>query len=149
MTTFYKATRPDGTDFHSGKVDYAAALRDGTVLTHAVTATATFPPDKRTDASWYFSVSVTPTDCTGMRWPCRLFTVEPVGESWTPDATDLPSKRACTSLRVTAELSAHEVFGPQGEVVAAIIDRASRLTPDEVERLAVCGQASGKSCGGW
>ena len=29
MTVFYKATRPDGTDFYSGLVDYAAALASG------------------------------------------------------------------------------------------------------------------------
>ena len=129
MATYYKATRPDGTDFHTGLVDYAGALASGEPVTH--------PGGVRSatgDAATYLSVSTTSSDCTGFRWPCRLFAVEPV-DPWTPHATDLPNKRACLSLRVVEELPAWQVFGPNGERVVAVIDRASRLTADEIERL--------------
>lgn len=32
--TYYKATRPDGTDFRTGTIDYAAALRTGEIIRH-------------------------------------------------------------------------------------------------------------------
>ena len=63
--TYYKAVRPDGTDFYSGKVLWD---RVGEIVEH---------PNPGTDhARGYLSVSVSPADCTGMRWPCRLFEVE-------------------------------------------------------------------------
>ena len=136
MATYYKATREDGTDFHTGLVDYGAALASGEPVTH--------PGDVRSvtgDAATYLSVSTSAADCTGFRWPCRLFAVEPV-DPWTPHATDLPNKRACLSLRVVEELPAWQVFGPNGERVVAVIDRASRLTPAEVDRLVAAWDAS-------
>ena len=141
MTTFYKATRPDGTDFHTGLVDYGAALASGEPVTH--------PGDVRSatgDAATYLSVSTSAADCTGFQWPCRLFAVEPV-DPWTPHATDLPNKRACLSLRVVEELPAWQVFGPNGERVAAIVDRASRLTADEVDRLDAAWDAARDAAG--
>jgi hypothetical protein len=79
-----------------------------------------------------------------MRWPCRLFVVEPVGESWTPNARRLPNKRGCHALRVVGERPAHEALGPQGEHVAALVERARGLSSDELARLdAVRGAAWG------
>ena len=121
--THYKATRPDGTDFRTGTIKYE------------VGATVTHPSAKRVkgDPSTYLSVSTVPTDCTGFSWPCRLFEVEGVGRPLT--ATDLPNKRCFSSVRVIEERPAHEVFGPQGEQVVAVIDRADRLTAGEAKRL--------------
>lgn len=137
MATYYKATTPAGTDFRTGLVDYGAALTSGEPVVHPTT-------DVRSatgDAATYLSVSTSPSDCTGFRWPCRLFAVEPV-DPWTPHATDLPNKRACLSLRVVEELPAWQVFGPNGERVVAVIDRASRLTPAEVDRLVAAWNAA-------
>src|SRR5690606_19006656 len=91
---------------------------------------------KRTkdDPSTYLSVATVPTDCTGFRWPCRLFRVRGVGRAMT--ATDLPNKRGFLSIDVIEELPAHEAFGPQGEHVVALIERAARLTRDEEVQLA-------------
>ena len=133
---YYKATRPDGTEFNTGTIDYAAALGTGVPVTHPGAGTSL------TDASDYLSVSTSPSDCTGFRWPCRLFVVEPV-DPWTPHADGLPNKRACRSLLVVEERPPHEVFGPHGEAVVAVIDRASRLTLGEVERLAAAWDAAG------
>ena len=135
MTTYYKATRENGTDFNTGTIDYAAALGTGVPVTHPGGGTSL------TDAADYLSVSTSPSDCTGFRWPCRLFVVEPV-DPWTPHASDLPNKRACRSLLVIEERPAHEAFGPNGEAVVAVIDRASRLTLGEVERLAAAWDAA-------
>ena len=118
MTTCYKATRPDGRDFYSGTVDYAAALLDGTVVEHPAF-------DRKGGAAGYLSVSVSAADCTGFRWPCRLFVVEPVGLAFRV-GDDLPNKRAVRALRVVEERPAWEAFGPNGEAVVAVIDRAAR-----------------------
>lgn len=130
---YYKATRPDGTDFRTGEIDYGAALKSGETIEH---------PEKfvRNEPSTYFSVSTSPADCTGMRWPCRLFRIEPVGRAWRND--EMPNKRCCSRLRVVEELPAHEALGPQGEEVAALIERCGTLTVDELERLAVAWVAA-------
>ena len=128
-TVYYKAVRPDGTDFRTGTVRYD------------VGATVTHPNPHRLDASGYLSVSTSPTGCTGMEWPCRLLVVEPV-EPWTPDRAGLPNKRACHSLRVVREVPAHEALGPQGEHVAALIDRAASLSGDDLQRLAAARDAA-------
>ena len=116
--TYYKAVRPDGTDLYSGMVLWD---RVGEIVRH---------PDPGTeDARGYLSVSVSPTDCTGMKWPCRLFEVEPVEDFlvWEPTPS-LPSKRASHAWRVVRELPAHEALGPNGAEVAAFLDLLPTLT---------------------
>ena len=136
MTTYYKAVRPDGTDFYSGKVRWAPP--EGHVGEWIVRhpSGATVPG---ADASTYLSVSTVETDCTGFRWPCRLFTVEPVdGYPVTAPSPALPNKRAACAWRVTGEVDAHRALGPQGEHVAALIDRAARVTGAEARALEYC-----------
>ena len=129
----YKATRPDGTDFRTGTVNYAEALETGEVLRH---------PEKmeRNKPSTYFSVSISPTDCTGMKWPCRLFRVEPAGRAIKND--DLENKRCCSKLRVVEELPAHEALGPQGQEIVALIERCRTLTYEEGENLGAARDAA-------
>lgn len=129
---FWKATRPDGTDFYTGTVDYAAALESGEPLPE-LSGCGEFP-----GGTWYHLATV-PTKCVGMAWPCRLFEVEPVGEvkvarSRFPYRAH-PHKVGVRSLRVLREVAAHRVFGPQGEQVAALIERSKTLTSEEARRL--------------
>ena len=123
---FYKATRPDGTDFYTCLVDYAAALASGKPLPE-LPGGGEFPGE-----GWYHLATV-PTECVGMSWPCRLFEVEPVGSVHTD--TDHPHKIGTTSVRVLREVDAHLALGPQGEQVAALIGRCRSLTGDELDRL--------------
>ena len=118
VETYYKAVRPDGTDFYSGQVLWD---RVGEIVEH--------PHPGGEDAKGYLSVSVSPTDCTGMSWPCRLFEVEPVEgvPVWEP-TPDLPSKRASHAWRVVRELPAYEALGPRGVEVAAFLDLLPTLT---------------------
>jgi len=134
----YKATRPDGTDFYSGEVDYAAALRSGETLRH---------PEKfrRNDPETYFSVATSPTDCTGMNWPCRLFVVELVGRAFRNDS--LPNKRCCKALRVIEERPAHEALGPQGPEVVVLLKRCETLTREEVQGLHAAWAAARDAAG--
>ena len=133
QTLFWKATRPDGTDFYTGAVDYAGALESGEPLPEL--AGGAFP-----GAGWYHA-GVHPTSCAGMQWPCRLFIVEPVGEVMWDGVPRV--KVGARSLRVVEERPAHEALGPQGERIAALIGRAGRLTMDEARRLAAAWDAAG------
>ena len=134
--TFFKAVRPDGTDFRTGTVRWLPPVGeslpdDGLVVTHP-TARKKMPGG----AADYLSVATVPTDCTGMEWPCRLARVERTRAAvWTPDADYLPHKRASWQWRVVEELDPTLALGPQGAEVAAIIDRAGRLTAHEVVAL--------------
>ena len=121
--TYYKAVRPDGTDFYSGRVRWD---RVGEIVEH--------PAPGTDDAKGYLSVSVSPTDCTGVRWPCRLLVVEPVEEVpvWEPTSY-MPSKRASHAWRVVRELPAHEALGPNGAEVAAFLALLPTLTSADWE----------------
>ena len=137
MTTYYKAVRPDGMDFFSGKVRWlppvGEPLPEGGLIVRHPTATT---PSFGDDAADYLSVSTEPANCTSMQWPCRLARLEATDAAvWTPDATALPDKRAAVVWLVTAEIDAHQALGPQGREVAAIIDRARMLTTDELRQL--------------
>lgn len=132
MTTYFKAVRPDGTDFHTGTVQWAPPDgHEGEWIVRHPTATKIGG-----HVSAYLSVSTAVTDCAGMDWPCRLLTVEAVGDVTTPSPIILPKKRAGVAFRVTGELPAPDVFGPQGVHVAALLERACHLTLDEARALA-------------
>ena len=131
--TYYKAVRPNGTSFHNGIFRWLS--ESGPVEGHTVTH-----PTARAIgeyASSYLSVSVTPTDCTGMEWPCRLLEVEPVDgyEVTAPHPATMPSKRASVAWRIVRELTATDALGPQGVQVAALIERVGRLTAADDMRL--------------
>ena len=133
QTLFFKATRPDRTDFYTGTVDYGAALASGDTIRLDSDETE-FP-----GPGWLHLATV-PTECDGMTWPCRLFEVEPVGEFHRGEGH--PYKIGCREVRVLRELPAHEAFGPQGEQVAALIERARCLTAAEIKRLHAAGDAA-------
>ena len=134
MTLYYKAVRPDGTDFRTGTVQWATPGRGRTRP-----RTVKHPTAKQVgaDASEYLSASTVPTECTGMEWPCRLLTVEPVEghEVTTPEPDTLPHKRASVAWRVTGEVDAHAALGPQSAQIATLIRRAATITEDEARRL--------------
>lgn len=136
MTTLYKATRPDGTDFRTGTVRWVPPDgHDGEwVVRHPTAQTI------GDDAYEYLSVSTDPTDLPGAAWPMRLHEVEAVG----PTGIDpsFPHKVMGLTFRYVAEVPAHLRFGPMGEHVAALVARAARLTGHEVEQLGAAGDAA-------
>jgi hypothetical protein len=116
MTTYYKATRPDGTDFRTGTVLYEVG---GTV---SITGPARYRwPECCTNTVLHAS-TVPGQTLVGGPWPCRLFEVtgEPVAED--------EDKRGFRDLTVVAELEAWRALGPQGRHVAAFIDQAEAVT---------------------
>ena len=123
MSVCWKATRPDGTDFHTGRIDYANAV--GGVLDPGMTGKGSMP------GPGWLHLATAPTACAGMRWPCRLFEVEPVGVVIT--TPNHPDKVGCTAVRVLREVPAHLALGPQGREVAALIKQARGMTAAEVD----------------
>ena len=127
--TYFKAVRPDGTDFRTGTVQWAPAQgeipEEGIVVTHP---TSTLWEE---DHSTHLCASAAPADCTGFAWPCRLLEVEPVSEVH----RHAGSKRSALSWRVVRELPATTVLGPQGAAVVALIDGLERLDAESLARL--------------
>jgi hypothetical protein len=62
---------------------------------------------------------------------------------FTPSATDLPNKRAAAAFRTVEERPAHELFGPQGEAVTALIARARTITSTEAKKMYAAWGATG------
>ena len=139
MPEYWKCTRLDGTDFLSGMVDYGAALVSGEIIRHPEATKVRNQPET------YLSVSVSAADCIGFSWPCRLFRVEPVGRIMGAGKVPLvasPSKRAVSALRVVEELPAWQALGPNGEAVAALIERCRTLTADDIWKLGAAADAA-------
>ena len=142
VETYYKAVRPDGTDFYSGRVAWD---RVGEIVRHPNPGSP-----GGDDVDGYLSVSVSPTDCTGMSWLCRLFVVEPVEgvPVWEPTPS-LPSKRASHAWRVVRELPAHEALGPNGAEVAAFLALLPTLTSAQwINTFAATRDATRDAAGG-
>ena len=143
--TYYKAVRPDGTSFYD---DTFRWLPDGwqsgdPVPANLVVEHPDYSPTSLS-ASRYLSASTVATDCTGKGWPCVLLELEPVGSVRQPDPYGLPHKAVAPAWLVIRELPAITALGPQGAEMAALIDRCSLLTGDDIDRLrAVRGAALG------
>lgn len=123
MKTYFKAVRPDGTDFHTGTVLYEV----GTQLPR-------IPSQKGIKRSCcsntVYHASDTPSETLiGGSWPARLFEM-----SGRPVASE-GHKYGFVTLRVERELESHLVFGPNGEDVVRIIEQAKSVTPAQAEQL--------------
>ena len=138
---FYKAIRPNGESFHD---PYFRWLPEGWQSGDPIPADwvvkhpnpgAKIGKDSGARASEYLSIATVPTDCTSFEWPCVLLEVEAVGRACLNGLYWYPNKRRVRAARVLRERPAHEVFGPQGAEVVAILERTGQLTAEEVERL--------------
>lgn len=120
MGIYYKATTPDGLDFHTKTVDYAGHLASGEPLP-LLTADV-----YRCCTNTVYHASDTPSETLiGCSWPCRLFEVEgePVAEE--------DHKFGFRTFTVVREIEAWRALGPNGESVVAVIKRAGSLTAEE------------------
>ena len=126
--TYYKAVRPDGTDFWTGTVRWLprTPLKRSRTVRHPSSTCAV-----EGDHSTSLAVSTDPTELPGAGWPMRLCRVEPVEDVIITDTY----KRQSLAWRVVEEASPALRFGPQGPHVAALIARAGSLTAGEADRL--------------
>ena len=137
MTTYYKAVRPDGTDFYTGTVRWAPEQGDipaGFLVTHP-----TSKEWKRNHAT-HLCASTAATDCVGFKWPCRLLKVAPVAEAEVHQHGG--PKVSALAWRVLRELPATQALGPQGEAVAALIAGVGRLDAESLALLADAAQVA-------
>ena len=127
MTTYYKALRPDGTDFATGttkprKGSWMPRI-DGELI--------------MCSRGYHVSDAVAET-LVGGTWPCKLARVEiPDGEWQRQD-----HKFVVPTYRVVEWLPAWQALGPNGEAVAALIKRARRVTSREAQALAQAWEAA-------
>ena len=132
MTTYFKATRPNGTDFRTGKVKYEVGKR-----------VRPLPHDGERElcGPGYLHASDTPSETlVGGSWPCRLFKVE--GEPAVGFSRCYPHKGGFKQLTVVREIEAWRALGPNGREVAELIDRAGRLTGEEIDKLDAAWRAA-------
>lgn len=126
MKTYYKATRPDGKDFYSGTIDYAAHLESGKPLKRITSSDGKY---ECCSSTVYHASDVPSETLIGGRWPCRLFGV--TGRPVTQEG----HKFGFRSLRVVHEIPAWRALGPNGEKVSALIERIQILTSDEINQF--------------
>lgn len=141
MTVYYKATRaPEGTDFWSGTVDYAAALTSGTPVRPREPDLGPAEEGVFCRPGRLYAADVPAETLVTGGWPCRLFTVE--GTPVEGFDGEHPHKGAFHELTVTGELPGWQALGPNGDRVVALIDRARSLSADELDRLNAAGDAA-------
>lgn len=129
MNLYYKAVRPDGTDFYSGTVDYASLSLTGDRLPR-------LPGGDCCGPGVYHASDVPAETLVGGVWPCRLFAVtgRPVAQAG--------HKFGFRTLRVVGELEAWQALGPNGKDVVKLIDRAEACTPQQSAALAAAMDAA-------
>lgn len=129
--TYYKATKMDGTDFHTGKIDYTRAPLP------KMSGKGEFP-----GAGW-LHLATTPTECVGASWPCRLFEIEPANSAIVHLDGLHPHKIGVDSAYVVKEIESWKFFGPQGREVVALLAKIKSLTPEQIKNLNAVGYAVG------
>lgn len=140
---FWKATRPDGTDFRTGTINYADVLNTGTVVV---------PPSAQKRefvlcTKGILHAATTPdSTLVGGRWPCRLFEV--TGEVVAGRDAEHPFKVGMVTMTVLREVEAWQALGPQGKECVALIERAGALTADDAQRLDAARAAAWEAAGG-
>ena len=136
--TYWKAVRPDGTDFWTGTVRWLpkTPLKRPHTVRHPSSTCAV-----REDHSTSLAVSTDPTNLPGALWPMRLCRVEQVEDIIITDAYE----RQSVAWRVVEEVDPSIRFGPQGPHVAALIARAREITGDEVEKFNAARDAARES----
>ena len=147
--TYYKATRPDGFSFADptfGPWEVGKTLRrpkdTGSGTSNParikINGVTTNPP--LCGPGWLHASNEPGEVLVGGKWPCRLFRVE--GKAHIGFDSRHPHKGGFLQLKVVEELPAHLALGPNGEEVAALIERARKLTAEEAKRLAAAGDAA-------
>ena len=138
MTTYFKAVRPDGTDFWSGTVQWLPKTRPlgrTRIVRHPTSTVAV-----RGEHGTSFAVSTDPTRLPGAGWPLRLCEVEPLDGAAVIETDQY--KRQAVAWRVVREIEPHLRFGPMGVHVASLIERARTLTLDEALALGTAWEAA-------
>lgn len=129
----YKATRPDGTDFRTGTIDYSVI---GSTVRHPGRSARVHD-----DPSTYLSVSTEPAETLiGGSWPCRPFEVE-VGNPL-DGLSASKYKRAVKSMKIVREVDSTLALGPNGGQVASVIEKIQHATAGKIQALGAARSAA-------
>ncbi len=132
MRTYYKALRPDGTDFATGKTrpvlgEWMPKIKGELIVCQR----------------GYHVADAAAETLIGGSWPCKLYRVEAkVFDRSQSFKGDHLHKGVCRTYRLVEELPSWQVFGPNGEAVVALVEQARTLTPEDATRLAAAGSAA-------
>ncbi len=122
---FYKATRPDGTDFHTGRILYEVGKKVRPAKTSLTPQIC---------GAGYLHASDAPGEVlVGGRWPCRLFEVTGKPAAGFNDAHK--HKGGFKQLTVVREIDPYLALGPNGRYVAGIIERIRKADSEEIKKL--------------
>ncbi|MER6253702.1 hypothetical protein ABT224_20330 [Streptomyces sp. NPDC001584] len=122
----------------SNAIHYLATLTDGTIPASTATAPVTLTGSTGTvidhptpcarrwydeTAFSYFRLVTAPGEALENHWdlPIRLWTVEPVGETGTPDPRHYPYVVLTHQIRVTQEIDPATALGPNGQRLQAFL----------------------------
>lgn len=145
---YYKAVRPNGTDFWSGKVAWLPPVPTKTgvfrnrVVVHPISQEVV--PGKHSTS---LAVSDDVTDLPGAQWPMRLAVVVPAEGYPAPVRCrcGCKSKWQASAWRVLREVPAHLRFGPQGEQVAPLLESLRDMTDEQARAVAAAWGAPRRS----
>ena len=147
MTTYYNSVRLNGTDFHTGELQWAPP--EGHEAPWIVYHPSGCQEVSSTHPRDFLSAATVPTDCAGMAWPCRLLEVRPVEGHpvATPGGKEFPNRVVATAWEVVAELDPRLALGPQADQLLALFDTAERLTGDQLRDLDAAWNATWTAAG--
>ena len=129
---YYKATRPDGTDFYSGTILYGVGK---TVRPAKFKGTPIICGPGVLHAS-----DVAAETLIGGYWPCRLFEV--TGKPFIGFDSEHKHKAGFKQLKVVAEIDPCLALGPNGRYVAGIIERIRQADRQEIRGLVAAWEAT-------
>ena len=125
--TLWKVTRPDGTPWHG----------DGFVYEAGKTYRRRDHGEPRLCSPTVLHAARTPEQAARFgSWPYVLWEVEGVV------AVEDEEKVGVRQLTVVRQAPTHLCFGPQGEAVLRVVERAGRLTVDEADALSAAWSAA-------
>jgi len=133
---FYKATEPDSVSFRDGVTKWRVGR---------ITRLDGKPGTQLCRAGLLHASTELGEVLVGGSWPCRIFEVEPRSKLVT--APEHPYKVGGTAWKVMRELPSWMALGPNGESVAAHIERCKTLTEAEAVQLAAAWSASWSAAG--
>ena len=129
--TYFKATRPDGTDFYSGTILYEVGK---------IVRPKKHPDPRICGPGVLHAADVPAMTLVGGSWPCRLFEV--TGWPFVGFDEDHPHKGGFKQLRVVREIDAHIALGPNGVEVARFIESCKSITPEQARDLCAAWYAA-------
>ncbi len=125
-TGYFKALRPDGTDFATGKTN--PVLGEWMPKIEGLLSIC---------ERGYHVADAAAETLVGGSWPCKLYRVEAkVFDRSQSFKGGHRHKGVCRTYRLIEELPAWQAFGPNGEAVVALVEQARTLTPEDATRLA-------------